>query len=161
MSRLEICCHTWVKWWLKFIHFHSRKCIQECLLENGGHFISASMCQHSVATLQWNGNWNSYIFIQENVFKNVVRKMATILSRLQCVSILLFRWGDPNIALFCSATQSSTYVQWEAGKAVDGKLVGDQFVSSTDDGDLQPWWKVQLPCLFWVTQVEIIAWGGE
>ena len=27
--------------------------------------------------LQWNFIWNSYIFIQENVFENVVCKMAT------------------------------------------------------------------------------------
>ena len=28
----------------KFIHFHSRKCISKCRLENGGHVVSASMC---------------------------------------------------------------------------------------------------------------------
>ena len=35
--------------------------------------------------LQSNFNRNSYIFIQENVFGNVVWKMAAILSRPQCV----------------------------------------------------------------------------
>ena len=34
---------------------------------------------------QWNLNRNFYIFIQENAFENVVWKMATILSRPQCV----------------------------------------------------------------------------
>ena len=34
---------------------------------------------------QWNRKQNSCIFIQENVFENVVWKMATILSRTQCV----------------------------------------------------------------------------
>ena len=34
--------------------------------------------------LQWNFNQNSYIFIHENLFQNVVRKMAAILSRPQC-----------------------------------------------------------------------------
>ena len=34
----------------------------------------------------WNFNRNSYIFIQENTFENVVRKMAAILSQPQCVS---------------------------------------------------------------------------
>ena len=29
---------------LKFIHFHSRQYIWKCRLENGGHFVSASMC---------------------------------------------------------------------------------------------------------------------
>ena len=27
----------------KFIHFHSRKCISKCRLENGGHIVSALM----------------------------------------------------------------------------------------------------------------------
>ena len=36
-------------------------------------------------TFQWNRKQNSYIFIQENAFQNVVRKMAAILSRPQCV----------------------------------------------------------------------------
>ena len=35
--------------------------------------------------LQWNFNRNSYIFIQENAHENVVCKMASILSRPQCV----------------------------------------------------------------------------
>ena len=35
--------------------------------------------------LPWNVNLNSYIFIQENLFENVVRKMAIILSRPQCM----------------------------------------------------------------------------
>ena len=34
---------------------------------------------------QWNFNQNSYIFIQENPFENIVCKMAAILSRPQCV----------------------------------------------------------------------------
>ena len=29
---------------IKFMHFHSQKCIWKCRLENGGHFVSASMC---------------------------------------------------------------------------------------------------------------------
>ena len=34
--------------------------------------------------IQWNFNRNWYIFIQENAFENVVRKMAAILYRPQC-----------------------------------------------------------------------------
>ena len=34
---------------------------------------------------QWNFNRNSYIFIQENAFKDVVCEKAAILSRPQCV----------------------------------------------------------------------------
>ena len=36
--------------------------------------------------LQWNFNWNSYIFIQENAFENLVWKMVAILSQPQCVT---------------------------------------------------------------------------
>ena len=36
--------------------------------------------------LQWNIQRNSYIFIQENAFENVVCEMAVILSRPQCVN---------------------------------------------------------------------------
>ena len=36
--------------------------------------------------LQWNFNRNSYIFITENPFQYVICKMATILSRPQCVN---------------------------------------------------------------------------
>ena len=41
--------------------------------------------------LQWNFNRNSFIFIQENAFQNVVWKMAAILSQPQCVNSLLPR----------------------------------------------------------------------
>ena len=33
-----------MKFYLKFKSFHSRKCIWKCCLQNGGHFVSASMC---------------------------------------------------------------------------------------------------------------------
>ena len=49
--------------------------------------------------LQWNFTRNSYIFIQEYPFENGVRKMASILSRPQCVKpldILFFQ----NVILF-------------------------------------------------------------
>ena len=39
-------------------------------------------------TFQWNRKRNSYIFIQENTFENVVLEMAAILSRPQCVKPL-------------------------------------------------------------------------
>ena len=40
--------------------------------------------------LQWSGNRNSYIFIQENTLENIFWKMAAILSRSQCVKTCLF-----------------------------------------------------------------------
>ena len=42
---------------------------------------------------QWNYNRNSYLFILENAFKNVVCKMVSILSRPQCIdTMLLMAW---------------------------------------------------------------------
>ena len=41
--------------------------------------------------LHWNDNQDSYIFIQENAFENIVWKMAAILSRPQCVNVVLYR----------------------------------------------------------------------
>ena len=35
--------------------------------------------------LQWNFSWNAYILIQENLFQNVVGKMAAISSQPQCI----------------------------------------------------------------------------
>ena len=36
--------HISLKFYFKFKSFHSRICIWKCLLWNGGHFVSASMC---------------------------------------------------------------------------------------------------------------------
>ena len=36
--------------------------------------------------LQWNFSLNLIIFIQENAFENVIRKLAAILSQPQCVN---------------------------------------------------------------------------
>ena len=47
--------------------------------------------------LQWNLNRNSYIFIQENAFENVVYEMAAIFSRLQFVNG--FKWWLTNLLL--------------------------------------------------------------
>ena len=38
--------------------------------------------------LQWNLKRNSYIFIQENAFENIVCEMAAIFSRPQCVKLV-------------------------------------------------------------------------
>ena len=47
--------------------------------------------------LQWNFNRNSYIFVQENAFQNVVWKKAAILSRPQCVNRQqVITWTDNN-----------------------------------------------------------------
>ena len=40
--------------------------------------------------LQWNLNWNLYIFIEEYAFENVVRKLAAILSQPQWVKHYIY-----------------------------------------------------------------------
>ena len=40
-----------------FIHFHSRKCVWKCRLENGGHFVSASVCYNTNSGNNYNGWW--------------------------------------------------------------------------------------------------------
>ena len=60
-----------------------------------------------------------------------------------------------NFALLRPATQSSTWRDMVASKAVDGNAVDDISCTATDDGDYSPWWKVQLAYPIWVTHVEI------
>ena len=57
--------------------------------------------------LQWNVNWNSYIFIQENAFENVVCKMAAILSQPQCVKHLFRDW-----ILVGTIPLTAVFVEW-------------------------------------------------
>ena len=46
---------------------------------------------HEMNKIQWNLNRNSYISIQEQAFKNVIWKMASIFSRPRCVNCA---WWD-------------------------------------------------------------------
>ena len=76
---------------------------------------------------------------------------------ISCPYILKLTIAGTNFALFRPAIQSSTFwdswENWEASKAVDGDITS---ASMTNDGDAQPWWKVQLDYPVWVTRVEII-----
>ena len=68
-------CHHWFRWWLVAYSAPS-------------HYLN--QCWNIVNwtlrnKLKWNLNQNSYIFIQENAFENVVWEMAAILSGPQCV----------------------------------------------------------------------------
>ena len=40
-----------------FIHFHSRKCVWKCRLENGDHFVSASVCYNTNSGNNYDGWW--------------------------------------------------------------------------------------------------------
>ena len=72
---------------------------------------------------------------------------------------LVFRWSrvlsGENFALLRPATQSSTWTDMVASKAVDGNAVDDTSYTATDDGDFNPWWKVQLANLIWLSHVEL------
>ena len=62
---------------------------------------------------QWNCNQNSNIFIQENAFEHVVWKMEKwkILSRLQCVKLVIFNIKDRYLEYFqwnCHQFDAST-----------------------------------------------------
>ena len=60
----------------------------------------------------WNANQNSYILIQENAIENIVRKMAAILSRPQCVKHLeLVGVNDWNDSLYNGRSRDKTQVQ--------------------------------------------------
>ena len=60
-----------------------------------------------------------------------------------------------NQALFRPASQSSTYMSFEASFAVDGIAAGDASYSHTNGGEYHPWWKVQLAYPICVAHVEI------
>ena len=53
---------------------------------------------------QWNSDQNSNIFIQQNVFENVLSKMAAILSRPQCAKGRLQKMGQ------CPLVDKITYI---------------------------------------------------
>ena len=60
--------------------------------------------------LQWNLHRNLYIFIQKNVFENVIWKMSAILSRPECVNYALCLFH----AMFCfvlAATAITDFLQ--------------------------------------------------
>ena len=72
-------------------------------------------------TLQRNINRNSYIFIQENTFENVVCEMSAILSRSQC--------SMPCLCLNCvnrtSTTMTLTYFSWNIAARIP--VINDKF----------------------------------
>ena len=62
--------------------------IMACSLSSSSHFLHQCWLKVNWTIrnrIHWNTNQNSIIFIYENAFENVVWKMATILSRRQCV----------------------------------------------------------------------------
>ena len=70
---------------------------------------------------------------------------------------MIISTGEINFALFRPAAQSSTYMEFEASKAVDGDVATYSGTYTGDaHGDYRHWWKVQLANPIWVTRVEII-----
>ena len=78
--------------------------IMACCLVGTSHYLN-QCCNIVNSNLrnkrQWNLKRNSYIFIQENAFENVVREMVAILSRLQWVdhsTTLTEEWSKYRLA---------------------------------------------------------------
>ena len=81
----------WTRWneYTPTINFVEVEGIMTCNLVVPSHYLN--QCWNIVNwTLenkhQWNLNRNSYIFIQENAFENIICEMVAILYRLQCVN---------------------------------------------------------------------------
>ena len=72
-----------------------------------------------IDNLQWNVNHNSYIFLQEKTFENVNRKIAAILSPLQCVK------DAKNLVLLDSfmGPDSLTSYQWLQAARVPSRFI--------------------------------------
>ena len=60
--------------------------------------------------LQWNLNRNLYIFIQENVFENIVWKMVAILSLPQCDNLGTHPIGQPMKATYGRALRAQSLI---------------------------------------------------
>ena len=96
--------HHWFRWWLVAWLVPSHY-MNQCL-----NVVNWTLRNK----LQLNLNWNSFIFIQENAFENVVWKMAAILSWPQCVKEVIFhidlaivhRFGHPRSSSLTNQRQS-------------------------------------------------------
>ena len=70
----------------------------------------------------------------------------------------------PNIALRKPAAQSSTKSDYNAAYAVDGNR-GTNFLvhkcAHTADGDTNPWWRVDLQTVYYITSVRILNRGED
>ncbi|XP_052694391.1 neurogenic locus notch homolog protein 3-like [Crassostrea angulata] len=71
----------------------------------------------------------------------------------------------PNIALGKPAEQSSTLLDYNAADAVDGyngtEFGVDKWCAHTDDGDTNPWWRVDLQAVYYITSVRILNRGRD
>uniref|UniRef100_K1RE62 Neurogenic locus notch-like protein n=1 Tax=Magallana gigas TaxID=29159 RepID=K1RE62_MAGGI len=70
----------------------------------------------------------------------------------------------PNIAIGKPAEQSSTFHDYNAANAVDGNR-GTNFLvhkcAHTADGDTNPWWRVDLQTVYYITSVRILNRGED
>ena len=65
-------------------------CVSKITIIGSDNGLSPGQCWNIViwTKFQWKFYRNSYIFIQENAFENVIWKMADILCRPQCVKVV-------------------------------------------------------------------------
>ena len=77
--------------------------------------------------LQWNLKQNSYIFIQENAFENVVSSMVAILTRPQCVKEVMYQMLSHKVSMGVSKL-SNTLLGKESVRIVT--LLGKESIRS-------------------------------
>ena len=111
-----------MRFWSKFIHFHSRKSVSKCRLENGGHFVSASKAatdeapyrkmENSQVKLPYRfGIWQAQTAVQ---FQSNRKSLNTNLT-WRALSIMGY-WNGPSIGLSVRVFES-----WYWGKT-EGRL---------------------------------------
>ena len=123
--------------------------------------LSKQMLEHCYQTLgnniQWNLNWNSYIFIHENAFENVFCEMAAILSPPHCVRM----GGRTNQQLRQTFGNASVLAEdtQDYDKAMTGKWFSHHwpFVRGIH------WWPVDSPhkgSVMWKSFDDAMTWKG-
>ena len=76
-----------IELWLRYSFLPLGRVTHMCVSTLCHHWLR--WCRHTVNwnKPRWNYNRNSYFSIRKNTLENIVRKMAAILSRLQCAGI--------------------------------------------------------------------------
>ena len=97
--------------------------------------------------LQWNLNRNSYIFIHENTFENVIWKMMSILSQLHCVqqSIRHFEKKSSDISIL---SVNKKFFRWLDNMSDDFEQIIRHFANSSamSDGPMS----FREHCIMWL-----------
>lgn len=103
------------------------------------------------------------LFLAHNIF--VLNSMSlSFLSIIKKFIFVISLIVLPNIASHKPAAQSSTKNKYNASYAVDGNRgtnVGVDNCAHTADGDMNPWWRVDLQDVYKVSSVRILNRGKD